>query len=80
MPVRVGVVKVLRDRRISAGFGLALEREQILLRAARLGMVFGIGGDLDVKRAAEFLADERDQLVGVTKLARRRRQNGNAGA
>ena len=53
--IRVGVEEILRDRRIRAGFDLALECGQVLLRAPRLRMVFGISRDFDEEVAAEFL-------------------------
>src|SRR5258708_243856 len=66
----VAVVEVLRDRGIGTGIDLALEGDQLVARDARLRMVFGVAGHLDVEPVAGALADERDQFVGIAELTR----------
>ena len=68
VPVRIGIVEILRDRRIGSRIDLALERDEVLLRRARLRVAFGVGGDVDVEPVARLAADER---------ARARSRSGN---
>ena len=42
---------------------------EVVLRAARLGMPFRVGGDFDAEPVAGFGADELDQFVGVAEFA-----------
>ena len=69
MQVGIHVVEVLGDGRIGAGLDLALEGEEVVLRRAGLGVVFGVGGDFDVEVVAGFGTDEFHQLVGVAEFA-----------
>ena len=76
MPIGVGIVEVLRDRRVGAGLDLALEIGEVVFRTARLRMIFGIGRDVDVEPVAGFLADEPDEVAReaeIPRIARARR-------
>ena len=69
--VRIGIVEILRDRRIRTCVNLALECREIFLRTFRLRMDFRIGGNLNYEVPAEFLANEVDKLIRKAKFARR---------
>ena len=70
--VRIRVVEVLRHRRVRARIDLALEVLHFVGGVARLRVVLGVAGDLDVEPVARRLADERHELVRVPQLARHR--------
>jgi len=67
--IGVGVVEILRDRRVGAGLDLAYEGVEVVLRAAGLGVPFRVGCYFDAEPVAGFGADEFDQFVGVAELA-----------
>src|SRR5438445_11524313 len=67
--IRIGVEEVLRDRTIRAGVDLALEVGQIAHRIAGLRMHFGIAGDIDMKLAVAFPADEFDLIPRVAEVS-----------
>ena len=67
--VSIRVVEILRDGRIRASIGLALEIIEIVLRVFRLRMNLRIGRDFDMKPIAGLLTNESHQLVRIAKLA-----------
>jgi hypothetical protein len=71
MKVGIGVEEILRDRRVRAGFDLAPESVQVLLRASRLRVVFGVRGDFDEEVTAELLPDEFHELICIMELTGR---------
>lgn len=67
--VGVGIVEVLGDGHIRAGVHFVDEVFEVVLWGAGLRVVFGVGGDDDLKVIAAVLADEFDQIGGVVEFA-----------
>ena len=67
--VGIGVVKVLRHGHIRARIHFVDEVFEVVLWGAGLRVVFGVGGDDDLKVIAAVLADEFDQIGGVVEFA-----------
>src|SRR5205085_12618988 len=66
--IAVGIIEILRDRRICAGVDLAFKTVENVFGASRLRMIFRIRGDLDKKVISEFPADKSYQFVGVMEV------------
>src|SRR5690606_30986465 len=69
--IGVRIVEILGDRPVGAGAHLGREGGHVVARRARLGMEFGIGGDLDGEGSSAVAADEGDQVARVAELAHR---------
>ena len=67
--IGIRVVKILGNRRIRSRFGFTDEMVEVVLRTARLRMIFGIGGDFDMEMAAVFVFNQFHQFVGITQPA-----------
>ena len=67
--VGVGIVEVLGDGHIRAGVHFVDEVFEVVLRGTRLRMVFGVGGDDDLKMFATVFTNEFDQIGGVVQFA-----------
>ena len=78
--VGVGVEEELGDGRIGASLDLGRKVLQIAPGVALFGVVFGVGGDLDLPVGTLGFADESDQFGGVAKFARHRHAAGQIAA
>jgi len=65
--VGIGVEEKLGDGGIGTGFHFAHEALNVVFGAARLRVVFRVGGHFDVEPVAESVADEFHQFVGVAQ-------------
>ena len=62
----------LRDDKIGACIDLFLEMEDVVVKGGAIGMAVGISSDADAKVVSKLLADERDEILGVSKAVFRR--------
>ena len=62
----------LRDDEIGSCIDLFLEMEDVVVEGRTIGMTVGISGDADAKVVSKLLADECDEILGVSKAVFRR--------
>ena len=67
--VGIGIVEILRNRRIGTCLDLANKIREIVTREAGLRMPFGISGNFDFKMLPGFTPNELYKFVGITKFA-----------
>ena len=69
--IRIGIKKVLGNRRIGARVHFIDKALNVGLCRCRLWVKFGVSGHFYMKKIARFLANKFNQFIGITKVASR---------